>query len=86
MSAIQPTLPLREFDDLTPFDRELLGAIRANADPKTGLACSLFDVAVRWAGLRYWYSLDRLGKLAALGYVEVRRAGPGMPLTMRPLV
>ncbi len=79
-------LPLRMYDELTPFDHQLMGAIRAGADPETGLACSLFDVAVRRAGLSYWYSLYRLDVLTALGCVEVWRTGPSKPLVMRLLV
>lgn len=69
--------------ELTPFDEDLLAAIRAAAGAD-GAAHSLFDVAVRLGGLHYGWSLYRLGTLETLGYVQVERPGPGLPLVMRP--
>jgi hypothetical protein len=69
---------------LSAFDRDLLEAIRAAAGAD-GTARSLFDVAVRRAGLDYDWAHYRLGTLEALGYVQVVRPGNGIPLIMRPL-
>lgn len=72
----------RELDRLTPFDRELLSAIQASAD-QDGAAHSLFQVAVINAGLHYGYSVYRLKRLEALGYVTVQRRA-GLELVMKP--
>lgn len=69
-------------DELTPFDEELLSAIRAAADA-SGAARSLFDVAVRRGGLNYDWAHRRLVALEWLGYVQVERTA-GQPLIMRP--
>lgn len=76
-------IPLPGFDYMTPFDRELLAAIHAAADPETRTVTSLFSVAVTGSGLSYWWSLYRLEWLEMLGYVRVERRGPGLPLTIR---
>lgn len=68
--------------ELTPFDVDLLAAIRAAAGDD-GAARSLFDVAVRRGGLSYWWAHRRLCELEWLGYVQVERT-PGLPLVMRP--
>jgi len=68
--------------ELTPFDEDLLAAIRAAAGDD-GAARGLFDVAVRRAGLDYAWAHYRLGTLEALGYVQVERP-VGRPLVMRP--
>jgi len=78
-------MPLPGFDpDLTPFDDELLAAIRANAGAD-GSTRSLFDVSVRRAGLHYGWARDRLRVLELLGYVEVdhSQARHGGPLILR---
>ncbi len=84
MSAIQLSLPVRA--DLTPFDLALLGAIRASVDPQTRAVSSLFDLAVRRAGLDYSHAHYRLAWLELLGYVRVERQRPGLPLTIWLLV
>jgi len=71
-------------DDLTGVDRALLAAIK-EAARQDGSAVSLFDVAVRRAGLNYWWALYRLRGLELLGYVRVDRSGPGRPLVMHPV-
>lgn len=86
MSSRQLPLPLYQLDDLTPFDRQLLDLIKANVDPRTGTACSLFDLAVRRGGMVRRYSGRSLRKLESLGFVEVHWPGRGFPLNMRPLV
>jgi len=68
--------------ELTPFDQELLKAIRSNAG-EDGAARSLFQVAVVDAGLHYRWALYRLSVLEVLGYVRVERTGEGLPLIMR---
>lgn len=76
-------LPLPTFDGLTPFDRQLLAAITDGADPETRAVSSLFNIAVNQSGLSYWWALYRLEWLEMLGYVQVERRGPGLPLTIR---
>lgn len=85
MTAIQLSLPSHQFDRLTPFDRALLKAIYERADAQGGEVSSLFDVAVNYAGLSYWWSLYRLEWLEMLGYLTVTRRGPGRALIIRPL-
>jgi hypothetical protein len=68
--------------DLTPCDHELLAAIHSSADAD-GAARSLFEVAVRRAGIDYKHARYRLSVLAALGYVTVKRHGRTDPLIMR---
>lgn len=71
-------------DQLTGVDEALLAAIHQAAGPD-GSASSLFDVAVRRAGLNYWWALYRLRGLELLGYVRVERRGQGLPLVMHLL-
>jgi hypothetical protein len=73
-----------EVHELTPVELDLLRGIRrcAGAD---GAARSLFDVAVRHAGLDYPYALSCLNHLERLGYVRVQRAGAGRPLVIWPV-
>ena len=85
MTAYQLALrhsELRECE-LTPFDQELFYAIVAAADPRTGAVTGLLRVAEDH-GLKYWYALDRLGKLELLGWVKLARTGRGKPLTIWP--
>ena|SRR5579859_1247767 len=70
--------------ELTPFDHQLLSAIRTAAD-SDGLARSLFHVAVEQAGLDYKWALHRLNLLEVLGYVRVERQGDGLPLVMQAM-
>ncbi len=72
----------RSLNELTPFDHELMRAIQDCAG-HDGNAVSLFNVAVRHAGLHYRYAVHRLRVLEVLGYVHVDRPGPGLPLAMR---
>ena len=66
---------------LTPCDQLLLEAIRSTADAD-GAAHSLFEVAVRKAGIDYHWAWHRLQVLAAAGYVRVERRGRTYPLTI----
>ena len=75
---------MRPRTKLSGFDQELLRAID-QATTLRGPASSLFAVAVCRAGLDYCWAHYRLGVLEELGYVEVDRVGPGLPLLMRTL-
>lgn len=70
--------------ELTQVQSVLLAAIRSCAGAD-GAARSLFDVAVRIAGVDYAYARHCLNRLELLGYVRIERAGAGRPLVMWPV-
>jgi hypothetical protein len=66
--------------ELTRVDRAILDAIHHAADAD-GNASSLFDLAVRRAGVDYAWAHYRLRGLELLGYVRVDRCR-GLPLVI----